>query len=243
MVVSGRHGRMSRLIASSVEATPGMTLSCTFSVHVSGGRPGTSDAIVDSLGSIPDPPFVVVDFTAREQTSVLLRDAEKVPCGLVIGTSGLNAADRQKMAEVAQERAIVAAENFSIGMLLVGRLVTQLAEQAAESWSLGVLDVHFAGKRDRPSATAMLLADRWRSQRQSDETAEICSYRMGDGVSEHKLLSAGPGERLEVTHQVLDRKAFLPGVLAAIRFVDQAVPGLYSLEDVMCRRPYHRELT
>lgn len=79
VVVSGRHGRMSRLIASSVEATPGMTLSCTFSVHVSGGRPGTSDAIVDSLRSIPDPPFVVVDFTAREQTSVLLRDAEIGP--------------------------------------------------------------------------------------------------------------------------------------------------------------------
>lgn len=242
VVVCGQHGRMSGIIADSVEAAHGMTLRCRLSLRASG--PILSEtAIVDSLNSVPDPPFVVVDFTAREQTAAVLRDAANVPCGLVIGTSGLNEGDRQMMAEVAQRRAVVAAPNFSIGLLTVSRFVTHLAEQATQGWSLGILDVHYAGKRDRPSATALFLAEKWRQRRNSVEAVDICSYRMGNGVSEHTLLSAGPSERLEVTHQVLDRRAFLPGVLAAIRFVEQAAPGLYSLEDVLSSHAGRPELT
>ncbi len=242
VVVCGQHGRMSRIIANSVEATHGMTLRCRLSRRASGPIPNEA-AIVDSLSSVPDPPFVVVDFTAREQTAAVLSDAADVPCGLVIGTSGLDERDRQMMAEVAQRRAIVAAPNFSIGLLAVSRFVTELAEQTTEGWSLGVLDVHYAGKRDRPSATAQFLAERWQQRRHGGEAVDVCSYRMGNGVSEHTLLSAGPGERLEVTHQVLDRRAFLPAVLSAIRFVDQAAPGLYSLEDVLPSHACRPELT
>ncbi len=233
MVVCGQKGRMSTLIAGAVAETPGMTLSGRLSTHVSQSTPSSGVTVVESLRCLKDPPFVVVDFTAREQTVAVLADAALVPCGLVIGTSGLTSRDRRMMADVASRRVVVTAANFSLGLLVLGRLVSDLAREAGDGWSAGVLDVHFAGKRDSPSATAKFLADKWRKGRDQETATDICSFRIGDGVSEHRLLAFGPGERLDVRHQVLDRKAFLPGVLAAIRFAERAAPGLYSLEDVL----------
>jgi 4-hydroxy-tetrahydrodipicolinate reductase len=233
VVVCGRQGRMSTLIAGLVAETPGMTLRARLSAHGSQPSRGSAVEIVESLRCLEDPPSVVVDFTAREQTAAVLADAALVPCGLVIGTSGLTSRDRRLMAEVASRRAVVTAANFSLGVSLLGRFVSELARRPDDGWSAGVLDVHFAGKQDRPSATATFLAEKWRQGRDGEVTAEVCSFRMGDGVSEHVLLSSRPGERLDVRHQVLDRKAFLPGVLAAIRFAERAAPGLYSLEDVL----------
>jgi 4-hydroxy-tetrahydrodipicolinate reductase len=135
----------------------------------------------------------------------------------------------------ARERAIVTAANFSFALTIVARFVRELAARADAGWGAGVVDVHFAGKRDLPSGTARALADAWSSQRGAGAPVPaIASFRIGDAVSEHRVLAAGTGEQVEICHRVNDRAAFVPGVLAAIRFAEHADPGLYSLEDAVC---------
>ncbi|MEK8173936.1 dihydrodipicolinate reductase C-terminal domain-containing protein [Streptomyces sp. M19] len=179
-------------------------------------------------------------------------------------------AEHALLAEVGRRRAVVTAANFSVALLLVARFVRELSRRTGPGWDAGVLDVHFAGKRDRPSGTARFLADQWRPERcerpeyeggdadgpapggQEPEPGgrepvgpeggvraapEVAAFRLGDAVSEHRLLAAGPGEHVEVVHRVADRTAFLPGILRAVRFAATAPPGHYHLEDVLAAPP------
>lgn len=197
------------------------------------GAAGAQAGVVGALRDVPGVAPVVIDFTTPEGTRRLLREAGGTRCSLVIGTSGLTAADLDLLCEVARERAVLRAANFSTALVAVRAFVAALAERVGSDWGAGVVDVHFAGKRDRPSATALDLADVWRGRH--GELPEIASFRMGGGVSEHRLLAAGAGELVELRHRVDDRAAFVPGVLAAARFVAEAAPGLYTLEDALCR--------
>jgi 4-hydroxy-tetrahydrodipicolinate reductase len=224
---------MANLIAGSVREEQGLALTCRLSPRPAPA--GAADPVLHRLRDVPGPPPVIVDFTARELTCALLTEALSVPCGLVIGTSGLTGDDRRLLHAVGRLRAVVQAANFSAGLVSVSRFVAELAGRMGEGWAAGVVDVHFAGKRDRPSATAALLAERWTGQRPpGDSSPDVAAFRIGDGVSEHRVLAAGPGEQIEVTHRVLDRRAFVPAVLRAVRFADRADPGVYSLEDVLC---------
>lgn len=232
-VVCGRDGRMANLIAGAVERAPGMHLIARHTARGSaaGGGPGP---VVTDLADVTGARPVVVDFTAREATAALLRQALATRCPLVIGTSGLEAAERALAAEAARDRPVVVAANFSLALLAVARFVRDLSEQVDESWDAGVVDVHFAGKRDRPSNTARFLAGQWRPDRPDRREPDIGAFRMGDAVSEHRVIAAGAGEHIEVLHRVADRAAFLPGILRAVRFAAAAPPGTYSLEDVAC---------
>ncbi|MCX4658080.1 hypothetical protein OG711_02325 [Streptomyces uncialis] len=230
-VVCGRDGRMANLIADAVERAPGMRLTARHTVR--GAATGPVPVVAD-LADLPGTRPVVVDFTAREATATLLRQALTTPCPLVIGTSGLGEAEYALAAEAARGRAVVIAANFSLALLALARFVRNLSEQVDESWDAGVVDVHFAGKRDRPSNTARFLADQWRPGQPGRREPEIGAFRMGDAVSEHRVLAAGAGEHIEVLHRVADRAAFLPGILRAVRFAADAPTGVYSLEDVAC---------
>lgn len=114
------------------------------------------------------------------------------------------------------------------------RFVRDLAERTDERWDAGILDIHFREKADAVSATARKLAQAWRDHRpESAVEPGIAAFRQGDGVSEHRVMAAGPGEVVEVVHRINHRQAFLAGILASIRFAHAARPGLYSLEDVL----------
>ncbi|GAB3441137.1 4-hydroxy-tetrahydrodipicolinate reductase [Actinophytocola sediminis] len=221
VVVCGRSGRMARLIAEAVHADPQLELTARASTRPQGVR----------LAEVAPNRPAVVDFTAAEATVALLKQALTVPCALVVGTSGLGPDSRELLDEVGRHRPVVIAANFSLALAAMARFVRDLSDHAGTGWAAGVLDIHFAGKRDRPSGTSRFLAGQWQG---ADRAAtEIASFRMGDGVGEHRLLAAGPGEQVEVTHRVVDRRAYLPGILRSIRFAAQASPGIYTLEDTV----------
>ncbi|MFC8274227.1 4-hydroxy-tetrahydrodipicolinate reductase [Streptomyces sp. NPDC057271] len=245
-VVCGRSGRMANLIAAAVDRSEDLDLTARLSVRDGAGAPPGAEPVplVRKLAELPDPRPVVVDFTSHEATADVLRQAVDAPCPLVVGTSGLGAAERALITEVGRTGAVVVAANFSLALLAVARFVRELSQQVDNTWDAGVMDLHFAGKRDRPSATARFLADQWRSETPGrtgrgpadarSGAPELASFRMGDAVSEHRLMAAGTGEHVEVLHRVADRAAFLPGILRAVRFAAHARPGVYSLEDVAC---------
>jgi 4-hydroxy-tetrahydrodipicolinate reductase len=53
-------------------------------------------------------------------------------------------------------------------------------------------------------------------------------------VGEHRLVFAGPGERLELAHLAQDRSGFARGALAAARWLAAGrKPGLYGMHDVL----------
>ena len=61
----------------------------------------------------------------------------------------------------------------------------------------------------------------------------VHAVRAGDIVGDHTVLFTGPGERLEIKHQAHSRAAFASGAIMAARWVAGAVPGIYSMADVL----------
>lgn len=266
VVVCGRFGRMAGVVGRAVHDAPDLDLAARLSLRPADLRPadlgpvdlgsaalGPGDAdgqaaenhdpdtpVVIRLADVPDACPVVVDFTAEEATTELLEQAREVPCALVIGTSGMGERHRRLLEEVGRKRSVVVSANFSLALLAVTRFVRELAAQSDDSWDAGITDLHFVGKRDRPSGTARHLAAEWQAARGAGTAVpDIASFRMGDGLSEHRLLAAGTGEHVEVLHRMVDRRAFLPGILRSVRFAARSRPGVHTMEDVMGLQAIH----
>jgi 4-hydroxy-tetrahydrodipicolinate reductase len=59
------------------------------------------------------------------------------------------------------------------------------------------------------------------------------SMRSGDVVGEHRVIFAGPGERIELAHIATDRGIFARGAVRAALWGRGRGPGLYSMADVL----------
>ena len=55
----------------------------------------------------------------------------------------------------------------------------------------------------------------------------------GDVVGDHTVIFATTGERIELTHKASSRDTFARGALRAVRFLADAKPGLYDMQDVL----------
>ena len=59
------------------------------------------------------------------------------------------------------------------------------------------------------------------------------AVRGGDVVGDHTVMFAANGERVELTHKASSRDTFARGALTAVRFLADAKPGLYDMQDVL----------
>jgi 4-hydroxy-tetrahydrodipicolinate reductase len=61
----------------------------------------------------------------------------------------------------------------------------------------------------------------------------FAALRGGDVVGEHRVIFAGPGERIELAHVATDRGIFARGAVRAALWARGKGPGLYSMADVL----------
>lgn len=198
---------------------------------------------------------VVIDFTRPAGLLALVEALAECNAQLVSGTTGLSAAEQGHVAALAQQRGVVQAANFSIGVNLCVRL-TELAARVLDAEAdVEIIESHHRNKVDAPSGTALRLgqavADA--SGRSLDEHAVksregnigprpersigFSTVRGGDIVGEHTVLFACEGERVEITHKATSRQNFARGALSAARWLRGQAPGLYDMVDVLNLQP------
>jgi 4-hydroxy-tetrahydrodipicolinate reductase len=170
---------------------------------------------------------------------------------IVIGTTGHDGAARGELGELARSVAILLAPNLSLGVNLLFRLA-EVAAEALPGYDAEIFEAHHRDKVDAPSGTALELGEAVARARGTalDRAAVYTRYgtigpraagaigfsvlRAGDIVGEHRLVLAGPGERVELGHVAQDRSGFARGALAAARWLAQGrKPGLYAMKDVL----------
>ena len=61
----------------------------------------------------------------------------------------------------------------------------------------------------------------------------IHAVRGGDVIGDHTVMFVGGGERVELSHKVSTRDAFVKGSLRAARFLVGKAPGKYSMAQVL----------
>jgi 4-hydroxy-tetrahydrodipicolinate reductase len=261
LAVLGAAGRMGQALTRVIAETPGCAVAGAIeakgSPHV--GRDAGEVAGLAPLGiAITDDPLPVfahidgvLDFTAPASTVAFAGLSAQARIVHVIGTTGLSAADEAKIEAAARHATIVKAGNMSQGVNLLAALAARVAEALGPEFDIEILEMHHRHKRDAPSGTSLLLGramagargvsldERGIRTRDGDVGPRregdigFAALRGGDVVGEHRVIFAGPGERIELAHVATDRGIFARGAVKAALWARGRTPGLYAMTDVL----------
>lgn len=158
----------------------------------------------------------------------------------VIATTGWEGRDELDATLRAAGANAVVASNFSLGVMLFGRLVDAATDLfgAIDSFDPYLVEWHRRGKRDRPSGTARDLARRM-AERHPDLTGtddlETVSIRAGSNPGMHLVGFDAAGETVELRITARDRTAYAAGILASAAWLrrTQRSPGIHPFETVV----------
>jgi len=156
--IAGATGWTGRALVDGVGAADDLELRTAVARSAAGGTIGGAPVharVADALDGVD----VLVDYTSHDVVLEHAQAAIERGVAVVIGTSGLTAADFAAIGEAAERRGVgvVAAGNFSLtaAMAAAGAL---LAARHLPQWE--VIDYASAAKPDVPSGTARELAER-----------------------------------------------------------------------------------
>lgn len=250
VAVLGAGGRMGATVCEAVVADPELELVAAIDPFHAGidldqlGIHGTGIQVASQITAAADEQAdVVVDFTVLDAARENLRWCAGSGVHAVVGTTGFSADDLAEIGGwLSDSRAhAVIAPNFAIGAVLMMRF----AEMAAPYFDTAeVIELHHDEKRDAPSGTAMLTAQRMADASGTwspdpTDTEVLAGSRGGEGpagirvhavrmrgmVAHQEVLLGCEGQTLTIRHDTYDRASFMPGVLLAVKAVP-ARPGL-----------------
>lgn len=193
---------------------------------------------------------VVIDFSHRSATPVLAEACAERGLPLIIGTTGHDSAERERVLAATGLIPVVWAGNYSVGVNLLLHMVQTAASVLGNRYDPEITEIHHRHKKDAPSGTALNLAEAlavapdFQSASQligrSGETGErptdqigLHALRGGEVVGEHTVFFFGPHDRIELTHRAADRRIFASGAYRAAHWAVNRPPALYSMRDVL----------
>lgn len=199
----------------------------------------------ERLHDLEGPVDVVIDFSNPENLEMLMDFCIARSCPAVIATTGFNLEQQQMITDMAQQVPVVFSANFSLGITVMKRILSEIAPILEDSFDMEVIEKHHNKKLDSPSGTAKMLVEAINSQGKYEEVhgregnrkrgkeIGIHAVRGGTIAGEHDVIFAGEDEILEIKHTAGSKKIFAAGAIKAARFAKTAGPGLYNMEDVL----------
>ena len=165
--IPGAAGRMGQALARQVAASDGATLVAATEVpgHPALGRDCGTLAGVEPLGvAVSDDAQAmfraadaVLDFTLPAATARHAALAASEGTVLVVGTTGLGAAEQAALEAAAAQAAVVQAPNMSLAVNLLFKLTEQVAGLLDDDYDIEIVEMHHRHKIDAPSGTALGL--------------------------------------------------------------------------------------
>lgn len=260
VAIAGAGGKMGAANIRAIAATPGITVVSAFDragapvIGKDAGELAGIEAlgvtVVDDPAAALDGADAIIDFTAPANSVALAKEAAKRGLVHVIGTTGCSEADDAAIREAASSARIVKAGNFSLGVNLLMGLVKQAAA-ALPGFDIEILEMHHNKKVDAPSGTALMLGEAAARGRNLDlkthsvrvrdghtgprEEGSIgfATLRGGNVIGEHRVILAGPSERIELNHIADNRALFADGAVRAALWARSQKPGFYNMADVL----------
>lgn len=232
----GIGGRMGREIVALAAADP--------SVTVIGGIGRENAADLPGLLNGSD---VLIDFSTPESSVATACAAAEARRPIVVGTTGLDAAQVATLRTAAVQVPVWYARNMSTGVSLLQRLLPEIA-QALAGYDIELIEAHHRHKADAPSGTALMLAEailagldagdhpfvHGRAGQAPRQPGEIGFHaiRGGGNSGEHTLLFASDEEEIRISHRAYSRRAFAAGAIRAAKAIHGQPPGWYGPEGV-----------
>ena len=260
IAVVGASGRMGRMIIESALKDAGVRLVAAID------QPGTS-AIGKDAGELVGQPCGVmvtsdveagialadclIDFTRPEGTLHHLSICRRHHVGMVIGTTGFDAAGKAAIAEAGKDIPVVFAPNMSVGVNVVFKLLDMASRIMNEGYDIEIVEAHHRHKIDAPSGTALRMGEvvaqalgrdlkecaiygrEGVTGERDPSTIGFATVRGGDIVGDHTVMYCGTGERVEISHKAGSRMPYALGSLRAARFLAGKQNGQFDMQDVL----------
>ncbi|WP_165071585.1 4-hydroxy-tetrahydrodipicolinate reductase [Paludisphaera rhizosphaerae] len=193
-------------------------------------------------------PDVVIDFSHPSAVPLIADYCRREKLPLVVGTTGLEAAQQQALEQAAAAVPVLASPNMSRAVNLLMKLVSEAASAMGPAADVEIVERHHKLKKDSPSGTAIRLAELVMAASGADRLVHgregqvgertrgeigMHAVRAGDCPGEHTVLFALGGDTLELTHRALNRDGFVRGAIDAAVFLAGKSPGSYAMRDVL----------
>ena len=261
VLVTGVSGRMGQMLVKLINQSDKLKLSGVterkghewIGLDLGEILGSTSAGIIvkDSVLELISDSQAVIDFTTPSATVEHAEMAAQARVAHIIGTTGMNKKELNRITAAARHAPIVRAGNMSLGINLLTELTRKISAALNEDFDIEIVEAHHRNKVDAPSGTALMLGEaaakgrgialEKSSERGRDgiigarEAGKIgfSAIRGGDIVGEHDVIFASEGERIILRHIASDRAIFARGALTAAIWAQGKSPGDYSMLDVL----------
>lgn len=247
LIIHGCNGRMGRYITELASADSEIEI-------VAGIDPfngiDNKYPVFSSIKECDIDADVIIDFAQATAVDGLIDYVldKKIP--VVLCTTGLSDEQTERVKKASQVVPVLKSANMSLGINLLLKLIKDATKTLAdEGFDIEIVEKHHRMKKDAPSGTALALADsvneaadnRYtyvydrseRTEKRPDNEIGISSVRGGTIVGDHDVIFAGEDEVITISHSAYSRAVFAKGAITAAKFLTDAAPGFYNMQDVI----------
>ena len=187
---------------------------------------------------------VAIEFSQPDQVVSNINRCFDLHLPIVVGTTAWQEHYEEiKQRCLAEKQSLFTAPNFSIGMNIIFLLNKQLARLAERyGYQLSLAETHHIHKLDKPSGTAVKLANdimaevpdytRWSIEAPADHTLYIEAKREGEVFGIHSVTASSAADRITITHQAFNRQGLAAGALAAAEFL-VGKTGIFGMDALL----------
>jgi 4-hydroxy-tetrahydrodipicolinate reductase len=207
------------------------------------GKYDIDNKVQDNLDEIPD---VAIEFSTPSTVVGNVEFLASKGIDVVCGTTGwYDKIDSVKEIIGKYKTGFIYARNFSLGVNIFFKIIEQAAEliNKYEIYDAAIHETHHNRKLDRPSGTALKLADILldRISRKKDlqnpqenpkpDSIDISSSRIGNVFGNHKVIFDSIADTITIEHNAKSRRGFAEGALLAAKFIYNK-KGFFEFEEI-----------
>lgn len=190
---------------------------------------------------------VIIDFSHHSNITKIYEYVKKHRKPVVIATTGYDENELKLIDEMATFAPVLFSSNFSLGVILMNRIIREISPILRESFDVELIEKHHNKKADAPSGTAKMLLNSIEgnnsipcvygrvgmSKRTPLGEIGVHSVRGGTIVGEHEVIYAGLDEVLSIKHEAFSKKIFAKGALLGAKWLLDKENGMYDMENVL----------
>ena len=188
---------------------------------------------------------VAIEFSTPHTVISNIKKCLDVQVPIVVGTTGwYNEFEMIQELCLQKSGALFHATNFSLGVNLFFKLNTYLADlmNKYENYDVEMEEIHHIHKLDKPSGTAISLANQvlekierkknWSISDYNPETLFIKDVREGEVPGTHIIKYTSAVDDIEIMHKAHSRKGFALGAVVAAEFIN-GKKGIFTMSDLI----------
>jgi 4-hydroxy-tetrahydrodipicolinate reductase len=196
---------------------------------------------------------ILIDFSQKDNTLNLLDFAynNNQNIKFVIGTTGFNQQEEEKILLYSNKLTILKSANFSKGINIILKILNDYTKILYNNnYDIEILEKHHKNKVDSPSGTALLLSNKIKDTlkdttkivdkmrgfennlKQKNEIG-ISSIRGGGIIGEHEVIFLDEKEVITISHQAIDRNIFAKTAVDLSFILLNKKHGLYNIADLL----------